>query len=405
MAQKGAINQPIVDSRKSILILAPLSKSGGRELETGFIAQTVSKSHLVRVISIGMHLRHSQVLEFDGFSSSSLLAQILKKFKWVNFLANLLAFFSKNRVPEEQLRRPLFKKSLDVERKKHQILKQEIDQADLVFICAQVYSNYLELIVKYASDKGIPILFRTTGTIHDDERLTKLSWLSRVDHFIHHSSNNAKGLLRCFEHSYSVIDQCAYNEEELLKLPIKKGPVRSFFVCARLTSEKQIDTVIQAFINQAQSDWELHIYGEGVLLDYLQDTAANHSQVYFHGYVNYNLVSTIFAKHDCLVISSKEEAGPLTGIEAMAAGNWLVSTRVGAMPERFGERPIWYDGSQKSLEGKMREITDDQSIKNNDYRAVMRNEYIAKYSLEAVKQMYANCIEDLLASTDKKIKK
>ena len=65
--------------------------------------------------------------------------------------------------------------------------------------------------------------------------------------------------------------------------------------------------------------------------------------VEFLGYVPDK--AEFYGSIDVFVVSSREEGGPITGVEAMAAGLPIITTPVGAMPERLrnGEEAVFVD--------------------------------------------------------------
>jgi len=60
----------------------------------------------------------------------------------------------------------------------------------------------------------------------------------------------------------------------------------------------------------------------------LRSLAKNNPNIVFKGQLGNSKTHQAFRDNDCLIISSSEEAGPLTGIESMAAGKIMISTRV-----------------------------------------------------------------------------
>lgn len=377
--------------KKNILLISPVAKQGGRELETGFIASTLAKKHNVKVISTSNYYKSSQVLEFSGFEFTSLNKELLQHSFLLRLVAKTLSV--KNAISEisHALSNVSLKKKFGVEQKKIKLLEDKINGCDIVFICAQLSSNYLEEIVDFAKRLGKPIYFRTTGTIRE-RQLQNRDWLHNVTKFIHHSQKNASVLHAKIKVPFTVIDQCAYNEKELLKIPIKEKAISSFFVLSRLSSEKNIAQVISSFNLTNIPKTELNIYGSGPLESELKILAKESPNIHFKGQVNRQEVLSIFKSNDCLIISSKEEAGPLTGIEAMAAGSMILSTKVGAMEERIPTLDIWYDGTEKGLIKKLKESYNTSAHDNFKKREVLRERYLKDYSLERIAQKYVLCI-------------
>ncbi len=379
-----------------ILIIAPIGKMGGRELETGFIAQSLAVMDKVEVLSISTYEPTSQLLSFKGFTYTAFSKLLLEKYPVFSFISKLYSVVGFLKNPHKLLSKPRIKRLWQIEKKKEIILKEKINGLSVLIICGQVYSNYIEKAILIAKKENIPVVFRTTGTIFKDSILNKSGYLELVDHYIHHSQNNANSLLSCYKHSYTIIDQCAYNEEALLQLPIQKRPLQRFFVLSRLSEEKQIENVILAFKSLNNSKIELHVYGEGPERKSLEILALGHSTIKFHGPIPFEHISTIYKENDCLLISSSEEAGPQTGVEAMAAGIWIISTKVGAMPERYGANPMWYDGSVSGLKEKMEIYLTSTFQNSQDYRLAMRRKYKDEYSLDQVSNRYLDCVSKVI---------
>lgn len=377
--------------------MAPVNKHGGRELETGFVASVLSEQYEVKLLSTANYYKDAQVLDFGPINYSSLNKELFQKswsLRLVIFFVSLLS--EKIEYSHRSLSLAFVKKYFQIENKKKKLLKESVTQADLVFICAQVYSNYLDDIIDIATLHKIPVIFRTTGTINDDIMQLNYSWLNKVGLFVHHSEKNAAQLSGVCNRPYVVIDQCAYNEEELLNLQTS-DKINRFFVLSRLSSEKQVHLVIKAFKNVCSESDFLHIFGDGPKRTYLESLANNYNQIKFEGQVSHQQIpQKVFGKNDCLIIASSEEAGPLTGIEAMASGTLLISTKVGAMNERLPEYKFWYDGSQKGLEEqilKIKELTKNEIVAlNSDFR----NSYLEKYSVAKLTEAYLSCVTNVL---------
>lgn len=373
--------------KKKVLIIAPVGKHGGRELETGFIASVLSNDFEVKVISTGNYYVNSEVFNFGEINYTSLNKEVFKKYFVFRFVV-LIASLLKKRISYNHTSLSLtsIKKILQIEKYKINYLNKEIIKNDLIFICAQLTSNYLEEIINTADINKIPILFRTTGTINKD--MPKFNWLEKVSLFIHHSQKNAKQLNNLGKLNYVIIDQCAFLEDKLLQINIKPKLITNFFVLSRLSKEKKIDIVINTF-NQMNSKSDfLYIFGDGPEKKYLKTLALNNLNIVFRGHIQNYDIPIVYKENDCLIISSSEEAGPLTGIEAMASGKIIISTKVGAMTERLTNYNFWYDGTQIELEKLIKKV---KLLRNNDVAIIskqMRKQYNLNYSKAKVSKKY-----------------
>lgn len=377
--------------KKKILIIAPTGRLGGRELETGFIASVLSKFYDVRVISTANYYCDSEVISFDNIDYTSLNRILFKKSFLIRALTFITSIFRKDtRYSHRSLSISSLKRMLNIETRKKRILSNEIKKNDLTFICAQVYSNYIKFIVETSKDHKIPVIFRTTGTINENIGKLNFTWINNVSLFIHHSKSNANRLDNFFKNKFILIDQCAFNEDKLLNIEISNQPISNFFTLSRLSKEKQLDVVINAFNTLNNKSDILYIFGEGPELENLRSLAKNNPNIVFNGQLVNNKTHHAFRDNDCLIISSSEEAGPLTGIEAMAAGKILISTRVGAMSERISNYKHWYDGTKEEL---IKEIQNIKTLQINDIineRQQLREIYKENHTIEVVSGKYLN---------------
>lgn len=383
--------------KKKILLISPIGDFGGRELEVGFIANALSNEYNVNICSTAYFTHKSQVFDFVAKNKVFSLAKtVVDKYLFIKLVALVayvrfgfkfsISYFFNNKIN---------KKYGDVALKTTHVLEELIVENDVIIICAQLSSNYIKKTIDFAYLKNIPVLFRTTGTIDDDCSdyfETKLNWLKKVTTFIHHSNVNAMKLSSLQNYKYELIDQCAYNEKELIVSSNKESKISNFFVLSRLSKEKQVGRVIKAFNSINESTDYLHIYGTGPELVFLKQLAKNNRNIVFYGHISHAQSHELFYKYDCLIISSSEEAGPLTGVEAMAGGVPLISTKVGAMPERLLSYDFWYDGSQEQLEIMMRKIKELSVSEVTSISKAVRERYEKEYSIEAIKVKYRNLV-------------
>jgi glycosyltransferase involved in cell wall biosynthesis len=236
------------------------------------------------------------------------------------------------------------------------------------------------------------ILFRTTGTIRNN-MVSNTAIFKLVTVFIHHSIHNANNFENYyFKHAQGLIDQCAFNEINFLKIPLKESKIKNFIVLSRLSKEKQVDIVIKAFDTVSEEGDCLYIYGDGQEKENLKILNYK-STIIFKGFVKQTDLPTIFNESDCLIVSSSEEAGPLTGLEAMASGVLIISTRVGAMEERLGNDCFWYDGTQKDLEKKFKEVKELSNEEVHELSKKVRERYLKSYRIATIERKYLEVVD------------
>lgn len=380
--------------KKKILIIGPFGDIGGRELEVGFIASVFSVDYLIRVVSTSNYFENSEVCSFGKVNYTSLNKEIFNNNRILNFIVLIISFLKKGlKYDHKSLSSPLIKKCFPIENNKLKVIESEVENSDLVFICAQVYTNYIKSIVFFAKKRKLPVIFRTTGTIKDDIDKLNFNWINQVNLFLHHSQNNANKICKFYKTSYSLIDQCSFIEDKLLNIRIEKNEVKKYFILSRLAPEKRIDVVINAFNNVSNESEFLYIYGEGPIKKELQRLARNNKRIIFMGYVYNNDIDEVLKNNDCLIISSPEEAGPLTGIEAMAAGRLIFSTKVGAMQERIAEDyPFWFDGKEESLEKLIIKARNKNSVELHKLKKNLRQVYLLNYTFDKISKKYLESV-------------
>lgn len=379
--------------RKKILIFGPIGDVGGRELETGFIASTLSEKYSVDVISSRNPSKLSQILFFKGFHLASLNGIIFKKNLPIKFCLKILSFFKKTyKYNASNVSNPFIKSFFNLELKKKKILENNVKNVDIIFICAQVTSPYVEYVINFAKNYNKKVIFRTTGYI---EKGFDIYYLKYINLFIHHSKINASQLRNFY--NYKIIDQCSFNESNLLNIPIVKEEVHNFMTVSRIDKTKNIDVVINAFIQSKDTNDRLYIVGSGPYLEELK-SKTNDKRIIFTGFIPNNELQKIFTICQCFIVSYyKLEAGPITGIEAMASGKIIISSKTGAMPERLLAKDMFWHNNQ---EDNLFELI--QKVKQLDYQEIAkisksnRERYMEAYSEKNIQKEYLKVVDSLI---------
>lgn len=380
-----------------ILILGPIEDFGGRELESGFIASVLSTRYKVTVCSTVKLTRKSQVFDFSHDLAVFSIKEILsKKF----FTLKVLAFFSflKNKCKGkvyDYVNNGYAKQKFGYEQKVVNVLRDIISANDVVLIIAQLSSSFVDEVVIIAKSKNKKVLFRTTGTI----TFSDYEYLASVDCFIHHSQKNAKQLENSKNHKYEIIDQCAYNEDSLLKIKTIEETISKFLILSRLSPEKGVEEVIDFFLMVCSENDVLFVAGNGVLESNLKIKYEQSANVRFLGFVSSSNVIDLFEAIDCLIIPSPEESGPLVGIESMCAGKTIISTRVGAMEERMHDtlNDFWFNyndfESFKAAFFRVKDLNKPQIEKNAER---LKAKYKREYSINKIGEKYLNIVDKIL---------
>lgn len=381
---------------KKILIIGPIADFGGRELEAGFIASNLNKKYRVEICSTGVITRNSQVFTFDRdlkvFSINELLCSKYLSLKFFAFLICLKNRSKNNFI--NSVNNYISKKFLNYDNKTDFVLENLVTKYDVIFILAQLTSNFIPTIIKKCEGRNIKIIFRTTGTIKIGQ---DYSFTNNVDLFIHHSESNAASLFS-ENYRYRVVDQCAFNEIELLKIPILTDRVKTFLALGRLEKEKNFHLVIKAFLDAKNSGDLLYIIGCGTQLLDLKQLANDDESIIFLGYIPNDKLHNYFKLIDCILICSNEEAGPLVGIEAMAAAKIIISTKVGAMPDRLDNlNSFWIDSSLKSISQSIQEVRNFDQFSVTRLSKEIRQKYISNFSTTIISDQYVDIVDNILS--------
>lgn len=382
--------------KSKVLIIGPIEDFGGRELEAGYISSVLKSEFDVKVVSTANFTKKSQFFEVSEGIQMTSIKQMLYKRYWVLRPATYLSYYRNGR------KKPLYfylnnkinKRILNY--LENRLLNKIIKNCDLVFIIAHLTTQRLKKIITFSQRQRKPIVFRTTGEIPQQKFP---SYFTKVNHFIHHSEQNARFLENISGENWSVIDQTAFEEDKLLGFSCtKKSPTR-FGVIGRLSPEKNLQNLLLFFKEFADPDDRLYLLGEGELRVKLEKLRGNNSKIRILGAIASPDIPEFFENIDCLILASLTEAGPLVGIEAMAAGRLILSTRVGAMPERLKGtlNDFWFDAHEKDSFGK--QYNRLKSLTSSDaYEITRKNRqvYLKEYSKTKVADKYLKLVRQFV---------
>jgi glycosyltransferase involved in cell wall biosynthesis len=370
--------------KKKIAIIGPFNTRGGREIEAGFIADVLEEDYQVTIFSLAN----------------------INKANDINLVNHKLSIYTKSTSFSSKLKNKLGIKVSNsdlafkcLKSRKTKQLNTVIKEHDVIFIIAQVLSLHIPEIVALSKAHKKKVILRTTGTIPLLRREYKgvkydLSFLENIDEYIHHTTANADSLNRILKHNYSIVDQSVFNESELKSVRHQRKLIRKFYTCSRLDKNKNITAVIKAFNAVKNNDLELHIYGDGYEMNALK-TLKENKNIYFYGHVDYNQLIDKINDNDCLIISSKEEAGPYTGLEAMCLGIPVISTPVGSMPIRFKEfDTMWFNyNDEKTLIDRINYYSSFKPAIIANYQHKLEANYDVNYNKKLIKSQYLNIVK------------
>jgi glycosyltransferase involved in cell wall biosynthesis len=116
-------------------------------------------------------------------------------------------------------------------------------------------------------------------------------------------------------------------------------PGNYFLYLGRLSEEKGIDTLIQAFIGLNQEKIGLTIAGEGPMRGDLERLSHGNPAIKFTGYLSGEQLRKITQNALSIIIPSIcYENAPISLLEAMAYGKPVIGARIGGIPEMIKDR-------------------------------------------------------------------
>jgi glycosyltransferase involved in cell wall biosynthesis len=189
-----------------------------------------------------------------------------------------------------------------------------------------------------------------------------------------------------------IIDQSTTLENKLVKINFNsKKNVYNFGYVGRLDSDKGILEIIEVAIKY---HFKLIIAGDGELKNKIEQLCKQNDNISYLGHINFNELQNFYKEIDVFLINSKTETGPLTGLEAMCSSCFIISKKVGAMPDRLIDNEnVWIvNGLENALKNfyKMdKDIIKNRAQKNKDI-------YLKNYSLKLIKNKYLSTINTLL---------
>ena len=383
---------------KTITILGPIANSGGRAIEVNQIAKSLEKQYSVQIISVEpFDERKSIVIKGLQNSKAISINKLLYKgsisFKILGLLASIKNKNLSN--PYNFINGKYSKKFLRYNQKREIIISQIISKSDLVILPIQLGSNFFKAAIEQCYEAKIPCIVRITGKIPVLDT-NAIAFLKKVNLFIHHSERNAELLFQILKVPFQIIDQYAPEEKELLSLPLDKIKPLRFGFLGRFSSEKGAYEIASFF---ADSEEELVMGGDGPDKAKILNIIDNKPNCSYLGYIPSGEKSLFMRELDVLIIASYEEAGPLTGIEAMAAGKIILSTEVGAMPERMKGlkyNPWFQINKNKTLIERINYLHNLPEESLNKLATQIRKRYLANFKELKIASSYLNIIRQYI---------
>ena len=142
-----------------------------------------------------------------------------------------------------------------------------------------------------------------------------------------------------------------------------------FLFCGRLSREKGVHTLIEAF--SRDSGLCLKVVGTGPLEDELRARAAGASNIEFCGYRTGEDLSSLLRNCCCVIVPSEwYENNPLSIIEAYSAGKPVIGATIGGIPEIVSEGESGYLFPPCDAEGLLAAAQRLAALSDEDYASL-----------------------------------
>lgn len=380
--------------KKKILIVGSIADFGGREVEVKNIIDALVKDFDVRLFSTVPITKKSMAIKDSSYKWTSVHKELYKSNLLLKGLALLNKKWNKSALPSYLLvSNKISSVFFNFNAANLRILKKQIDSVETILFCGVFTNGYLKEIISYCLELNKPLMLRITGTITDIPKDIK-ALLPKITFIIVHSNSNAHVLRSLNLKNVRIIDQTTLAEKSLMEITINKSNEIVFGYIGRFSSEKGIIELLDIF---ETLDKRLIVAGNGPLLAEIKASCANSLFIEYIGEIPTNRLVEFFDKVDVLIIPSFEETGPLVGIEAMAAGKLIFSTRVGAMLERLENtgNNFWFDiDNRESFIQLIEELKQKSPEEIKKIREANRTKYLEYYSVTTIARKYLDTFQN-----------
>ncbi len=383
-------------AKRKILLLGPIVDFGGREIMTNMLYHFLKTDYDVHICStVNMTGSSLALKNIDTTKWSTLSETIGRNFFFIKLAAVFTKFFFKRKEPWYFfLKNKLTKSYFDFEDLYAKTIRSFVKQSDLIIYSDELSGKWLQHVQNQCLKYNKVLLFRPSG------RITSVSdYLEHTNTTINilaHSQQNASLLKECLKTNVWNIDQTTFLEPALLKINIKEIDNHLVYgYIGRFSEEKGIEALLNVF---KSSERKLVIAGEGPLLEMVLSALKQNKNITYIGALEHKSLPHFFEKIDVLIIPSKHEGGPLVGVEAMAAGKLIVSTKVGAMPERLehSKHRFWFSHTTNNLDIILSTIERFEVEERLLERKRVRCNYLKNNSLNQTRLKYLELVKTIL---------
>lgn len=380
--------------KKRILVMGPISDFGGREVMTNLLAHSLKGRYEIRVVSTIAMSKHSVALEGISSSWDTVNYDLYRRYSLLKFSAWLTkSIYSRKEQVYDFVNNKISKIYFDFEQHYYNSIFRYIDQSNCVIYSGEIDGKWFKEIIDICNQLKKPLVLRITGEIKKIPVFLKSDYQGL--HVLAHSLSNATKI-NSLNYKVWHIDQTTVLEEELIKLPIDENRELTYGFLGRFSPEKGILELIETF---AKSGKKLLIAGNGPLLKNVKSSCAVNPNIIYKGQLLPQEVADFYSNLDVFIISSFEEGGPIVGIEAMASGRLIISTKVGAMEERLHKtgNSFWFNiNDKKSLNSAIDNLESLSTLERTRIRMEVRKRYLDCNSLQNTKKKYLGIFNEIL---------
>ena len=366
---------------------------------TNLLYKSLGHQYNVQILSTTLISKKSDaLLRVNNKDWTSVGKEIYNKFFYIKLTSVLAKLIYKHKEPSYFFIKNKFTKSkydFDLEYKK--IIDAYVRDSKLVIYSDEISGKWLNFIIEACEKYDSKLILRVTGKIYQIPKF--LIDQNFKFNILVHSKENSNILKQLDQVRLHHIDQTTNKEQQLLNLNLNPSEKLTYGFIGRFSQEKGFMELINLF---AKNKKPLVIAGNGPLLDELRHL--NTENIQYIGQIKPEEISKFYNLIDVVIIPSLEEGGPIVGVEAMAAGKLIISTKVGAMEDRLMNslNTFWFSHENKdSLNKAIKSV----ELLSKDRQVIIREElrtlYLKNNSMDVIKFKYLNLFNSIL--TDKKI--
>lgn len=384
--------------KRKVLLFGLIGDFGGIAVEAHLLAKVLTKSYNVHLVSTNQITSKSfAIIDHQNFTWNTIAKRIYDQYLCIRISSTLAKYingrfeksetFIGNKVTHRLYNfNSLYLKSL----------QEVVVECDIVIFLGSFDSKWLKEIVEFSYQNQKPLIFRTTGTIRNIPSDIVSAFRDNSCVLVH-SKSNLNALRNNGNYESFLIDQTSLMEKDLLDIDLElKNNTITYGYLGRFGKEKGILELLDIFESSTTS---IVIAGDGPYLNEVLYFCNMNKKSTYMGKLTTSEIPSFFKKIDVLIIPSFEEAGPLVGIEAMAAGKLIVSTKVGATQERLENtaNQFWFNINEpESLHGVLREIESLSKETIYNIKKEVRDKYLLKYSNETIFTQYSKVVSECI---------